>query len=198
MFASLSLATLVLSSSANALAINPRDVVGPHLQYTTPKPFAKATPDEPTQKYVQLKRNGNGSLRSSVVLRATGNSSSGTAQLNNLDGVEYLVPIKFGSQSFNAILDTGSSDTWLVSNKFKCVDANGQSQSQATCNFGPLFNGDFGTNKISGLSFNISYGDGEFVYGDMGYQDVTIAGITVPKQEVCTGAAKCKSFSLML
>jgi hypothetical protein len=29
------------------------------------------------------------------------------------------------------------------------------------------------------------YGDGEFLRGQPGYQDVTVAGITVKKQEIC-------------
>ena len=34
------------------------------------------------------------------------------------------------------------------------------------------------------MNFNITYGDGEFLSGVMGYDSVTVGGITVPKQEI--------------
>jgi hypothetical protein len=191
MFASLSLAALLVSpitlTSAAAVPLQPR---GAPLQLRSlvPRAFADATPDQPTQKYQELQRSTSGKSPSSAALRAAraanSTDSSDSAPLDNAGDVEYLVPIQWGSQSFNVILDTGSSDTWLASSSFQCIDANGNSQAQSQCDFGPLFQGDFGSNKIDGVNFNISYGDGEYVNGDMGYENVTIAGITVPKQEV--------------
>lgn len=52
------------------------------------------------------------------------------------------------------------------------------------CQFGPVFNGTFGEDAIPDQNFNISYMDGEFLTGVMGYETVTLAGITVDKQEV--------------
>lgn len=109
-------------------------------------------------------------------------SAAGTAPLTSLGGIEYLVDITFGTQNVKVILDTGSSDTWLIQKGFKCTDANGASQSTATCNFGPAYTGTI--TQTANENFQISYGDGEFVTGIIGTQDVTIAGITVPKQTV--------------
>ncbi|KAF2395913.1 acid protease [Trichodelitschia bisporula] len=103
-------------------------------------------------------------------------------------GVEYLVSITYGGADVSVILDTGSSDTWLVQSGFSCVDASGAAQAEAACGFGPLYNGSFGAGeKIADQNFNITYGDGEFVTGDMGYKDVTIAGLTASHQEVALG-----------
>lgn len=55
---------------------------------------------------------------------------------------------------------------------------------EADCYFGPVFNGTFADGAIADENFNIEYGDGEFLTGTLGYEDVTVAGITVARQEV--------------
>jgi hypothetical protein len=55
---------------------------------------------------------------------------------------------------------------------------------EADCSFGPTFNGTFDEGEIADENFSIEYGDGEFLNGVMGYEDVTVAGITVDHQEV--------------
>ncbi|CZT20691.1 uncharacterized protein RCC_06549 [Ramularia collo-cygni] len=42
----------------------------------------------------------------------------------------------------------------------------------------------FSDGKIADQNFRIEYGDGEFLTGEMGYQDVTFSGITVDNQQV--------------
>ena len=168
MFASLfSLAAIALASSSNALVLNPQ------------------TRNAPTQE------NGAGGRFMGVgINEAAANAfakyglASHIAELENA-GNTYLVTIKFGNQTFKVIADTGSSDTWVASKNVKCVDAKGQPQPQSQCDFGPGFVGDFGADKISGALLNASYGGGEVIIGDVGFQDVTVAGISVPKQEVC-------------
>lgn len=109
-------------------------------------------------------------------------STAGTAPLTSLGGIEYLVDITLGTQAVQVILDTGSSDTWLIQKGFKCTDASGNSVSTATCDFGPVYSGTI--TQTPNENFQISYGDGEFVTGIIGTQDVTIAGIEVPDQTV--------------
>jgi Eukaryotic aspartyl protease len=41
------------------------------------------------------------------------------------------------------------------------------------------------------VNFNISYGDGEFLTGNFGYEKVTLAGITVKKQQIAVVDAAC-------
>lgn len=54
----------------------------------------------------------------------------------------------------------------------------------AECAFGPVFNGTFSGGTIPDQNFKIEYGDGRLVTGALGYEDVTVAGITVQDQQV--------------
>jgi hypothetical protein len=97
----------------------------------------------------------------------------------------YLVPISFGEQSFLSVLDTGSSDTWLVGADYECIDFfNRRLVADAECKFGPLYKASKTFKRIPNQHFNISYADGEFLNGIMGREDVTLAGMTVPQQIV--------------
>jgi hypothetical protein len=80
------------------------------------------------------------------------------------------------------VVDTGSSDTWVASKRFKCK-AFGREVNQATCQFGPLYDRQT-FQKIEGQNFRIEYGDGTNAVGDMGYDSVTLGGINLPKQEI--------------
>lgn len=50
--------------------------------------------------------------------------------------------------------------------------------------FGPPFEGTFDAGAISNQHFNLMYADLEFITGVMGYETITVAGITVEHQEV--------------
>lgn len=47
-------------------------------------------------------------------------------------GQSFLANVEFGRESFQAVVDTGSSDTWLVGTGFQCVDI-------SKCTFSLLF-----------------------------------------------------------
>lgn len=84
------------------------------------------------------------------------------------------------------ILDTGSSDTWIAGNNFSCQDF-GFEVPQNYCGLGATYNfkGDKSTfQQIPHENFNIQYGDGSAIAGLMGYENLAIAGIEVPKQEI--------------
>lgn len=51
------------------------------------------------------------------------------------------------------------------------------------CGIGQTCDSGFSGGKIPDVNFNITYGHGEFVVGSMGYESVTVGGVTVPKQE---------------
>ncbi|KAK0942023.1 hypothetical protein LTR29_006441 [Friedmanniomyces endolithicus] len=79
----------------------------------------------PSATYVQALRRQGGAVR--VV--------NGTANLVSVDaGSVFLAPVTVGGQSFDAVIDSGSSDPWLVGNNFQCVNKyDGSYQTQDQC-----------------------------------------------------------------
>jgi len=121
---------------------------------------------------------------SSRALRAARTKGSSYAPLLVAeDGAGYAIDILFGGANYSVIFDTGSSDLWLPSQDFQCLNFTGSEIPLADCDFGPLFKGTFNEGTIADENFNITYGDGEFLVGPLGYETVSIAGITVDKQE---------------
>ncbi|KUJ18547.1 acid protease [Mollisia scopiformis] len=95
-------------------------------------------------------------------------------------GEEFATNITFGTETFESIVDTGSSDTWVVESGFECVDVETSApETEAYCDFGPVYNVTDSFQQIPDENFNITYGDGEFLTGVVGYETVTLAGITV-------------------
>lgn len=202
---SLSLLLLPLAVSGATIPLSQRAPKKYGLKEATVSAFQDASPDHVVDSYLSLSKAENMTSRSSIFLdkvRRVNNPHlyarddqllpRQNEQLSlGLGGSEYLVDITFGGQDVTVILDTGSSDTWLIQSGFQCTDSSGNSVDESQCQFGPVYNGGF-TSQISDENFKISYGDGEFVTGNMGYQDVTIAGITVPNQEVREPITCCR------
>lgn len=142
-----------------------------------------------TSNVLNLKKSGKkaksasylGSLQAGAI---TSNYSYGATPVDNLYSEEYIAEIEWDGVAVDVIVDTGSSDTWLVQAGFTCVDYEGNEQAEADCYFGPVFNGTFDEGSIADENFNIEYGDGEFLTGVFGYENVTVAGITADKQQV--------------
>ncbi|KAI0034703.1 acid protease [Vararia minispora EC-137] len=100
---------------------------------------------------------------------------------------EYITNITFGNQNFTAIVDTGSSDSWLAKKGFSCFTLADEPEPEAECAFGTDgFDPDASPTFVAypGHNFNISYGDGEFLTGEVGFETVAIGGLTVTSQEV--------------
>lgn len=78
------------------------------------------------------------------------------------------------------------SDTWLADKGFKCFNLTSYPEPQSTCAFGPPY--DQSKSKTYTVdpnkNFNISYGDGEFLTGTVGFETVTVGGMAVTKQEI--------------
>jgi hypothetical protein len=107
---------------------------------------------------------------------------AGVAPLIQQNAVEYLMHINFQGSDEVVIVDTGSSDTWLVQKSFQCTDAGGSKVAQSQCRFGTPYPGKFSGKSLG--QFQIGYGDGETATGNFGYANITIAGIDVPNVEV--------------
>jgi len=91
----------------------------------------------------------------------------------------YLAEVRAGGYRYALQIDTGSSDTWFVKDGFQCLVS-------PHCNLGPAFRGEFPGGLIEVEHLNISYGweEGAFLNGLMGYSDLTVAGVTIPKQQI--------------
>ena len=64
------------------------------------------------------------------------------------------------------------------------MNAQGNIVVESRCHFGKLFTGTFEEGKVPDEHINIPYGSGEVVAGVLGYEDVTVAGVTVDHQEI--------------
>ncbi|CAK5266876.1 unnamed protein product [Mycena citricolor] len=101
--------------------------------------------------------------------------------------MEYLAQIVVGGQKFDAIVDTGSSDTWLIEDNFVCLNQSGQAQPPAGCNFGAATYNKTESKTFKAFpnsSFAIVYGDGEYMSGAAMYETVNIGGLSVSSQEM--------------
>lgn len=111
-------------------------------------------------------------------------TSRHVTQLTSLAiGEEFATEITFGKQKFLTIVDTGSSDTWIVEKGFQCIDFTGAPLPEAICNFGPTCTPSETFFQTPNENFAITYADGEFVTGIIGTEDVKLAGLKV-KQTV--------------
>jgi hypothetical protein len=73
----------------------------------------------------------------------------------------------------------------LVETGFTCINQTDSSTlTEADCSFGAYFNADSTFSEIPDENFNITYADGEYLNGVVGYEDATLAGILVKGQEV--------------
>ncbi|KAF7318537.1 Acid protease [Mycena chlorophos] len=98
---------------------------------------------------------------------------------------EYLVPIEVDGQPFVVIVDTGSSDTWVVEKNFQCLNLTGSVQQPTSCKFG---SGGFDTTHSKTFApypdsqFYVAYGDGEYLSGTAGKATIGVGGLNVTKQ----------------
>ncbi|KAH8881170.1 acid protease, partial [Thozetella sp. PMI_491] len=97
---------------------------------------------------------------------------------------QYISSLSIDGETLQVVVDSGSSDTWVIGKNFTCVDYDGSPLSKEYCSFGPAFKGDFKNKTLPRQKFSTRYGDGESVQGDFDLRDVTIAGITVKNQQI--------------
>lgn len=103
-----------------------------------------------------------------------------------LGGVGVSLQVEFGGQKFQLLVDTGSSDFWVPTQNFTCVgtDYGQKNPTQADCAFGPLYKQAPGFEQIPDRNFNLTYAGLGAITGVPGYDNVTVAGITVPHAHV--------------
>lgn len=92
----------------------------PKLHSRTPIALKAASADVVTSNYLELSRQpGSQSAKHLNAIRRGGYAKTGLANVTSLfDGEEFSAPITMEEATFNVIIDTGSSDTWLVETGF--------------------------------------------------------------------------------
>ncbi|KAJ7618179.1 aspartic peptidase domain-containing protein [Mycena polygramma] len=145
-------------------------------------PFTAKTPRR------KAKKNALASIRGKPTKKAPGAGGASTVVVDGSDfDEEYLTNVTIGGQHFSLIIDTGSSDTWVAQKGFNCFDLDGNPVSSDTCAFGTA-GFDTAASKtfqpFPNVSFNITYGDGEFLSGPVGFDTVAIGGLSVAHQEI--------------
>ncbi|KAJ9615609.1 hypothetical protein H2200_001684 [Cladophialophora chaetospira] len=95
-------------------------------------------------------------------------------------GTVFDVNVTFGNQTIPLLVDTGSSDTYVMAAGYHCYDnSNGTELPQADCLYGDATYTKTATySEIPGEIFGVQYGDG-IASGVMANEDVSIGGITV-------------------
>ncbi|KAK3706964.1 hypothetical protein LTR37_012463 [Vermiconidia calcicola] len=149
------------------------------------KAFAPPTDLEKSNQVLNLRRTGasSDSSKDLMSLRA----ARLDAPLNPVEnGAAYAIDVGLGNDTYSLIFDNGSSDLWVAETGVQCMNARGRRVPVGRCEFGPLFSGDFQDGEVEGQTFEILYGDGEFLVGTLGYEYVTVAGITVDHQKIAS------------
>ncbi|KAL3474156.1 aspartic protease pep1 [Aspergillus californicus] len=90
------------------------------------------------------------------------------------DDLEYLTPVNVGGTILNLDFDTGSADLWVFSDELPSSQQRGHS----------LYDPSDNATKMSGYSWQISYGDGSSAGGDVYRDTVSVGGVTARAQAV--------------
>jgi Eukaryotic aspartyl protease len=107
-------------------------------------------------------------------------------------GNSFLTNIEFGSQTFKVVVDTGSSDTWLIGTGYTCLDSQGNKVPENTCDFAKAYAYKQDTtlsqdSTEAGENFELRYGDGEYLTGFLATDKVTLAGVSFQTEVgICT------------
>lgn len=99
-------------------------------------------------------------------------------------GTTFNADVTFGNQTFKLLVDTGSSDTYVVKDGFACIDSDTNLEiPRKECMCHGTYTQTSTYRSIPDQIFGVQYGNG-IASGVMAHEDVTLAGITVPGQTV--------------
>ena len=96
---------------------------------------------------------------------------------------QRVIEVSFNNIPRYLLLDTGSSDTWMISPDFQCLNVSFLPVPTAQCNFGDPYTGP-DIRQIRNETYAQEYGTGESMTGPFGYADVAIAGLHIKSQKV--------------
>ncbi|OAG44648.1 hypothetical protein AYO21_01138 [Fonsecaea monophora] len=115
--------------------------------------------------------------------RSTSTPSNATSGLlSTTFGTIFDVNVTIGGQTFPLLVDTGSSDTYVMKKGYQCFDKNnGTELPQSACLYGSATYTPSATySEIPNEMFGVQYGAG-IASGVLAHEEITLAGITVKK-----------------
>ncbi|KAI0111248.1 aspartic peptidase domain-containing protein [Nemania sp. FL0031] len=109
--------------------------------------------------------------------KAKRDSGSATTTPEQYD-IQYLTPVEIGTpaQTLNLDFDSGSSDLWVFSTDTPSASVNGQTQYDPSSSST--------SEKVSGATWSISYGDGSSSSGSVYHDVVNVGGVSFDSQAV--------------
>ncbi|EAT80295.2 hypothetical protein SNOG_12482 [Parastagonospora nodorum SN15] len=114
------------------------------------------------------------------ILEQTYPNANVNEDLIGVGGRIYITNVTMAGQKFAMVIDTGSSDTWLATTNFQCLDPDyGTPLSNTYCAFPSYYNrAGSSTWRSINADFNVTYAGGEFLNGKLGTENLGIGGIS--------------------
>ncbi|CAN8097552.1 unnamed protein product [Discula destructiva] len=102
----------------------------------------------------------------------------------NLHGASYIAQVTVGKETVPMLIDTGSSDTWVVPSSFNCLDSEGMPTDQSRCGFPIFVEESFSGGAVQNEYLSIFYANKQYAYGQYGLESVSLGGVTIPNQQI--------------
>jgi hypothetical protein len=107
------------------------------------------------------------------------------------NGYQHMISVKINNSPFYLVLDTGSSNTWVMQKEYVCISRDGAPLPDKkgnksigdgmNCHMGPGYEQKF---KPTEFHSAVGYADNTTVGGPLGYADMNIANLNIPDQLV--------------
>jgi hypothetical protein len=111
--------------------------------------------------------------------------------LSYKNGYQHMIFLKINNSPFFLVLDTGSSNTWVMQKEYQCISRNGKKLPDKrgdksigdgmNCRMGPGYDKSY---KPSDYHFEDDYADNTTSGGPLGYATLNVANINIPDQLV--------------
>jgi hypothetical protein len=135
-----------------------------------------------------LNRASGGEMTSAALRLSSGDESYRTSLLSLFEDIEYVVNVTIGHETRVLILDTGSSDTWVIEPNYACFNQTTYAVvNHSVCDFGPGLSPSDNFQQIPDVNLNATYGQGTTINGILGYETLNLAGLDITEQEIGYG-----------
>ncbi|EED16180.1 aspartic endopeptidase Pep1/aspergillopepsin F [Talaromyces stipitatus ATCC 10500] len=136
----------------------------------------------PAVKYAKALAKYHAEIPSNVASAAASAQSGSATNKPTADDEEYVTPITAGSSTLHLDFDTGSADLWTYSASTRGVGSHSTYDTSTG-------------KKVSGASWQISYGDGSSASGVVYKDKVVVGGVTASSQAVEVATQVSSEFS---